>query len=135
MPSLGIDRETGKIMTGWQHTIQSINVIFTTLIGERVMLREFGNAAPILLGRMMTVENILRWRMMLAIALELWEPRVRVAAIRVASTVPTEARLGHLTFNLELSYRPNALQGDFTPETGLRSLSAATTVKGTTVNA
>lgn len=42
MPSIGIDRFTGQVITGWDRTLQSLVVCLTTELGERVQRRDFG---------------------------------------------------------------------------------------------
>ena len=36
---IGMDRYTGKVLTGWDHVIQSMLVIFSTRFHERVLRR------------------------------------------------------------------------------------------------
>ena len=50
MASLGINRFTGQLLADWDHVLQSVDVIFETEIGERVMLREFGMNSTDLYG-------------------------------------------------------------------------------------
>lgn len=111
MPSSsGLDRETGKPLYDWSHTLQSISVIMTTGIGERVMRRYFGSAVPRLLGENMVPETFVRFFAAIGIALE-QEPRVRLIQIRPISV----ARTGRAYLQLELEYRPRGHLGDFTP--------------------
>jgi phage baseplate assembly protein W len=119
----GIDRRTGKPLSGWPHVLQSIEVIFTTRIGERVELRFFGAAAPILLGRVMTPATILAFWQALRLALETWEPRFHVTRFIPGRPSAEQARGGHFSFQIEGEYRPRAHLGDPTPEGTLRRLS------------
>ena len=119
MPSTGIDRYTGKVLTGLAHTRQSVEVIFTTPIGARIMRRTFGSAVPALLGRENLTEAALaRFFFAIVVAIDLWEPRLRVAKVNYPAPQNTKARfrLGQMGMQVLASYRPNALQGDFTSD-------------------
>lgn len=122
MPGFGINRVTGAPLSGWEHTVQSIDVIFTTSIGERVMLRHFGSSAPVLLGRAMTAPNVLRFWSLIAIAIDLWEPRFRVVRVGIAEQSAEVTRRGEMTFEVHGEYRPNAHLGDLTPEGPVRRI-------------
>jgi phage baseplate assembly protein W len=93
-------------------------VIFTTRIGERVMRRNFGSDVPGLLGRPLAPSTLLRFWTAIIIAVELWEPRFRVIQIVYPdnANTPEAARTGGLALQVTGQYRPNALHGDFTPE-------------------
>jgi len=123
MSGFGISRITGAPIDGWDHVVQSIDVIFTTSIGERVMVRHFGSSAPVLLGRAKTAANVLRFWSAVAIAIDLWEPRFRVVRVGIAEQSAEVTRQGHLTFVVEGEYRPNAHLGDLTPEGQIRRIS------------
>lgn len=112
----GIDRRTGRPLSGWAHVMQSIDVIFTTRIAERIMRRTFGSAVPSLLGRNLTPETIHRFVVAIVVAIELWEPRFRVRRIGLSgkTTSVSGGRQGRIGLRLEGDYRPNALEGDFT---------------------
>ncbi len=122
MPGFGINRATGKSLGDWEHVVQSVEVIFTTRIGERVMRRHFGSSAPVLLGRAMTAANVLRFWSMLALALDLWEPRFRVVRVGIVEQSAEVTRQGHMSFFIEGEYRPRAHLSppDFTPEGPIR---------------
>ena len=109
-PSVGMDASTGKMLTGWDHVVQSIDVIFTTQFGERVLREWFGSLVPNLLGRNMTTREILPYFAAIVAAIEQWEPRFRVSKI-----TPLEVtRDGLFRFQMDGTYRPRALQGDYT---------------------
>jgi phage baseplate assembly protein W len=130
----GIDRRTGRQLSGWLHTVQSIEVIFTTRIGERVMRRHFGSGALVLLGRAMTSENVIRFWSLVGIAIDQWEPRFKINRFVVPATnTPETVRQGALTLGIEGSYRPRAHLGDFTPEVGLRTIGVGLAANGITV--
>ena len=113
----GINRITGKALAGWRHVQQSLIVIFTTRLGERLMRRLFGFGGLGLLGREnLTPPILLRWYMAVVIAVELWEPRYRVTSISYPSNRNSPGQLAQGQIGVEISgeYMPNALEGDFT---------------------
>jgi phage baseplate assembly protein W len=113
--STGIDRDTGKVLTGWNHVMQSLTVIFTTFFGERVMRRFFGSFVPKILGKPMTPTTIVRFWTAICVAIDMWEPRYRVTRI-IPRGSPDEMRLGNLGFQVEGVYMPRGHLGDKTPE-------------------
>ena len=131
MSSLGIDMRTGKTLTGWQHVLQSLEIIFTTPIGSRVMRRAFGSAIPALLGRPMNNRTILAFATAIVVAVELWEPCFRIKQVYFARrdsatgepvNTPEKMRLGALAMTLVGEYRPRGHLGDPTPEGGERTI-------------
>ncbi|MBX9740514.1 MAG: GPW/gp25 family protein [Beijerinckiaceae bacterium] len=121
----GVNRTNGRPLDGFGHVLQSIDVIFSTSIGERVMRRHFGSSAPILLGRLMTANIVLRFFHLVAVALEIWEPRFKIARVTAVNSGPDQLRLGRFAFVIEGEYRPRGHLGDPTPEGRLRRLSVA----------
>jgi phage baseplate assembly protein W len=113
----GVNRRTGRVLTGLAHVKQSLHVIFTTPIGTRVMRRTFGSAVPSLLGKAnLTPQVLLNFYVAVAIAVELWEPRFRVRQVGYPGADNSTDRLQQGQFGVQISgdYRPNALEGDFT---------------------
>lgn len=112
-PGTGIDRRTGRIVSGWQHVEQSLEVIFATQFGERVMRRWFGSSVPELLGRTnLTNSAVLRFWTAVCVAIDLWEPRFRVTKITsFAST--DKARAGKIGFAIVGVYYPRGHLGDY----------------------
>lgn len=117
-PGTGIDRETGRLLSGWPHVVQSLQVIFTTRFGERVMRRWFGSFVPQILGRNMVPSTILKFWTAICVAIELWEPRYKVTGITPFGSAE-QMRSGSIGFTLQGVYRPRALSGDLTPERGV----------------
>lgn len=111
MSSYGIDRETGRLLTGWEHVAQSIGVILTTRFGERVMRRWFGSLVPNLLGENMVPETFVRFFSAVGSALE-QEPRVRLLQVLPLSV----SRDGRAELKIDVEYRPRGHLGDLTPE-------------------
>lgn len=79
----GIDRQTGKLLTGWDHCVQSIAVTLTTRIGSRVMRRGFGSAALELQDRNATARRIMQIYAAVAAAIKRWEPGFRLQTIQL----------------------------------------------------
>lgn len=79
----GFDRSTGMPLSGWEHCFQSIVVILTTVIGQTVMLRQFGSAALDMQDRRATPMNIMRIYADVAAALREWEPGYRLRTIQI----------------------------------------------------
>lgn len=105
--SVGLNRETGKILTGIDHIAQSIEVILTTSVGSRVMREWFGVPPNAILGENMVQTIILRWWHVVSAALLIFEPRFvprRLLVIRVE-------RSGTLEMNILGDFKPYAHLG------------------------
>ena len=114
----GMNRITGKPLAGIDHVKQSLEVIFTTRLRSRIMRRMFGSDIPSLLGMTLTASNILKYSAAVILAVELWEPRFKVTRVSFdqVSNTDQQIRLGSLSMKIEGVYRPNALNGDLTPD-------------------
>lgn len=111
-PSVGMDAETGRIITGWDHVAQSISDILTTSFGERIMREWYGSFIPALLGSQLNSQEVTRFFAAVTSAIEQWEPRYRIVRI-----TPVQAtRAGELRLHIDGEYRPRALFGDLTAE-------------------
>ena len=115
LPGTGIDRHTGRPLIGFAHVQQSLQVIFTTHFGERVLRRWFGSFVPKLLGEPMVPSTVLRFFTAVCTAIDLWEPRYKVQKILPQGS-PEKMRQGQLGFVIVGVYRPRGHLGDFTPE-------------------
>ena len=118
-PSVGLNAATGGILEGWPHVVQSLQDIFTTRFGTRIMREWYGSFVPNLLGRNITPNEVTPWFAAVTSAIEQWEPRYRVTRIQVLEAT----RTGQFHFFLEGEYRPRATYGDFTVE-GARRINA-----------
>lgn len=122
---VGVNRVTGAPITdGWLHVVQSIEVIFTTRFGERVMREWFGSEVPNLLGELGNPQTFVRFYAAVARAMSVKElngvarePRYRITAFRV----PEVTRLGDAFVEMNGVYMPLALYGNFRAE-GFRTV-------------
>jgi len=120
----GLDDQTGKVLGGFAHVVQSLGIIFTTSLRSRVMRRTFGSLNPAVLGRSMTPPVILRWKTALIIAIELWEPRYRADFVYdTGQDTSADVRAGQLSFVISGAYLPRGHLGDPTPEGGIQTVS------------
>jgi uncharacterized protein len=126
-PSIGLNRFTGGTVTDWEHVLQSIQDIFTTGFGERIMREWYGSNIPNLLGSNITAREITGYFTEIVAPIEMWEPRFRVTKI----TALKVTRDGQFHFYLDGEYRPRAVFGDFAPE-GARRVYASSTRDGVT---
>ena len=106
---IGMNRETGRQLTGWDHVVQSLQVIFTTRFHERVMRRWFGSLIPHMLGEPMIERTMLKFFYSVAVAIELWEPRFKIIKININKA----NRDGEVSFRIDGEYFPNATMQDF----------------------
>ena len=80
---LGMDGNTGKLLSGTDHIRQSIVDILTTPLGTRVMLPEYGSKLFDLVDNPTDPSLAMRIIMESAGAIARWEPRVRIDRINV----------------------------------------------------
>lgn len=116
---VGIDRNTGARLSDLDSTLQAVAFILITRLGSVVLLREFGGGVVELLGRAISLRLFLVWRQLIATAVDLWEPRLRVRRVSATGSVE-DLRRGTAHLIIEADYRPNALRGDFTVARVLR---------------
>jgi phage baseplate assembly protein W len=110
----GVDRHTGRPVSGWAHVMLSLEAIFSTPFGSRVMRRWTGSLIPSLLGENLTPQTLLRLFTALYVSLA-FEPRFVLTKINILSAAD-ELRAGRLRIELQGAYRPRAHLGDFTVE-------------------
>lgn len=120
---VGVDRRTGKMIVGWPHVAQSMQVIFATRFHERVLRRWVGSFVPHLLGESAIERVIMRFYWAIASAIDLWEPNFRIQRVRLTETANgrlltsvNDFSQGHLNTVNEGVYRPRGHLGDNTPE-------------------
>ncbi|WP_298165393.1 GPW/gp25 family protein [Novosphingobium sp.] len=79
----GMDRSTGKVLSGDAHLAQSIGDIISTPLGTRPMRRDYGCLLPELLDRPLTRATRLLASVAIAMAVARWEPRVIVRKVEL----------------------------------------------------
>lgn len=96
---IGMDRRTGRSLTGIAHLRQSIEDILTTPLGSRRMRPDYGST----LRRFVDLPVSEGWKSAVqaevARALGRWEPRLKLTAVRVVSVLD-----GQIGFRLEGDY-------------------------------
>ncbi len=79
----GVNRQTGKRLSGSAHLRQSISDILTTPIGSRVLVRDYGSDLFSLIDNPKDELTRLRIISATAAALARWEPRIKVTRVSV----------------------------------------------------
>ncbi|WP_455481291.1 GPW/gp25 family protein [Bartonella sp. B12(2025)] len=77
----GMDRKTGKPLSGIDHLRQSILDILSTRIGTRVMRRDYGSRVPELIDAPVNDAFAVALYGAIAEALDQWEPRFKLKEI------------------------------------------------------
>ncbi|ODN41555.1 GPW/gp25 family protein [Piscirickettsia litoralis] len=79
----GMNRQTGKSLSGLAHLKQSINDILTTRIGSRANNREYGSNLPNLLDAPLNNDLTMEIYMSTVAALNRWEPRFKTKKVEI----------------------------------------------------
>lgn len=122
----GVDRFTGRMLTGFRHVEQSLCVIFATPFHQRVLRRWVGSFVPMLLGETYVARIITRFYWAICTSIDLFEPRYRIKVVYYMGTALSEwapqtmhvvdlVRLGEAIFRNEGVYYPRGHLGDFSP--------------------
>ncbi len=110
--SIGLNHTDGRHIDDWDHVKQSIYVILTTRIGQRVLRRDFGSHLPDLIDAPMSSRVILALYVAIATALQRWEPRFQLTKCQ-----PVELTAGGLVgIELAGTYYPRGHLGDYTSQ-------------------
>lgn len=100
-----MNRVDGGLMTSeLAHLRQSVADILSTPIGSRVMRRDYGSRLPELLDAPLNRAGMLDIIAAAAEALARWEPRLKLARVRVT---PDTTGAGRVALDLEGVYAPN----------------------------
>lgn len=109
------DETTGELIDPLSSTYQDTCVVLSTRLASVWMLREYGAGVVELLGRRITPPLFGAYKQLVCTAIDIWVVRFRVRRI-VATGSIEDFRLGHLTMDMEVDYRPRAHLGDPTVE-------------------
>lgn len=141
-PRNGMDRYTGKMLSGWNHVEQSLEMIFLTSFHTRVLRRWVGSFVRPILGRNIDVATISRFYWAMISAIDLWEPDYRITNVRfmqptnnggaplTAATLESLIRGGQGLFAQTGTYYPRGHLGDYTPAQPLNNLFRLPSVNG-----
>lgn len=105
----GLDRRTGKRLTGWAHCVQSIGVVLTTRLATRVMLRAFGSRLKDLQDANGNRDVLAQVYAAVADALIQWEPGFRLRTMLLDRAGPD----GVYRFIIEGDFYPLGHLGDY----------------------
>lgn len=105
----GVHEQTGQVLEGWPHCVQSIRRILMTAIGERLWRREFGSMVPTLQDRSANARTIMAIYAAVADALRKWEPGFRLRSLRMTRSGAD----GVFIFELRGDYFPRGHLGDY----------------------
>lgn len=126
---VGMDRRTGKILAGFPHVEQSLEILFATRYHERILRQWAGSFVPHMLGQNTTQPTITRFWWAIISACDLWEPCYAIKQVFLKSTAAITLidqttvdgiRKGEVAFAYQGVYMPRGHLGDKTPDT-LRS--------------
>lgn len=79
----GMNRDTGKRLTGMAHILQSVRDILTTPVGSRAMRRTYGSYLYKLLDAPLTAATRLLMSAFTASAIRKWEKRIKLSKVSV----------------------------------------------------
>lgn len=114
----GMDRHTGRWLSGRDHIAQSVDVILTTPIGSRVERRPFGAEDRYLIDRPQAPSEVLHATMAVAVALDAWEPRFALRSV----VIKEGSVEGRMTLAMGFAEYPRGHFGDRTPAEGTGTL-------------
>jgi len=90
---IGTDRNTGKLIAGIDHLRQSFQDLLTTPKGTRIMRADYGSDLPRLVDLPVNGELILDIITETAVAIMNWEPRFKVATVKVTTITESQVIL------------------------------------------
>ncbi|WP_279480257.1 integrase [Aureimonas sp. SK2] len=79
----GIDRQTGKVLVGFDHVRQSLGVIWTTKVNRRLMLLDFGSSLRRFLAEDITPSLVMEIYDELVTSAHKWEPEYRISDLQL----------------------------------------------------
>ncbi len=105
----GFDEEGLRVLTGWDHCVQSIGVLMRTRVGSIIMRGAVGSRVPDLQDRNPDPTTIMVMMVGLAKALREWEPGFRLRRIVPRRVGPD----GVYAFDLAGDFYPDGHLGDY----------------------
>ncbi|MFY1071736.1 MULTISPECIES: GPW/gp25 family protein [Pseudomonas] len=90
---IGMDRRTGKPLSGLAHLRQSIEDILTTLLGSRRMRPEYGSTLRLYVDLPVNEGWKSAVQAEVARALGRWEPRLQMERVKVVSVIDGKVTL------------------------------------------
>lgn len=84
----GVDRQTGRPLSGWPHVVQSIGVILSTRLATRMMRRDFGSRSRVLQDAPGNRRTLIEFYAAVADALTKWEPGFRLQTVDLERAGP-----------------------------------------------
>ncbi|SOC26820.1 hypothetical protein SAMN05421512_1174 [Stappia indica] len=81
----GLDARTGQPLRGWPHVVQSLETIWSTRLGKRVMRLGFGSELFSRLGEDITPALALQLYTDLTVAAHTWEPEYRITSMQLVN--------------------------------------------------
>jgi len=100
--NVGMNRQTGKPLTGLEHLRQSLIDILTTRVGLRVMLRDYGSDLPNLIDSPTNQFFAVDLYMSIAMAVAAWEPRLKLEQVFFKKTSD-----GRIEIDMQAIYLPS----------------------------
>ena len=83
----GLNRTTGRNLSGYKHLQQSIEDILTTPVGSRVMRPEYGSHLPRMVDLPVNKGWISAVQAEIARAIGRWEPRLKLSRVTIHSVI------------------------------------------------
>lgn len=105
----GMDRRTGRLISGWAHAAQSLETIWTTRLRQRAMRLDFGSNLFGWLGRDLTPATALGIYRDLVEAAARYEPEYRLKELQLVRVT----RIGGLGLRHKGTYFPEGRFGNF----------------------
>lgn len=106
----GMNRHTGKRLSGKEHLAQSIHDLFSTSLRERVMRSAYGSEFMSLIDAPLNAETTAKITAAFVAAIADWEPRVKVVKCVPQRTSAAELAAGRLRVNLVLRTSESELE-------------------------